>query len=35
MTVDHASLMRSDRGGHGMIYTEIKEEIKEGWNNSF
>lgn len=24
MTVDHASLMRSDRGEHGMIYTEIK-----------
>lgn len=23
MTVDHASLMRSDRGEHGMIYTEI------------
>lgn len=23
MTVDHASLMRSDRGKHGMIYTEI------------
>lgn len=24
MTVDHVSLMRSDRGEHGMIYTEIK-----------
>ena len=24
MTADHASLMRSDRGEHGMIYTEIK-----------
>ena len=23
MTIDHASLMRSDRGEHGMIYTEI------------
>ena len=23
MTVDHISLMRSDRGKHGMIYTEI------------
>ena len=23
MTVDHVSLMRSDRGRHGMIYTEI------------
>ena len=24
MTVDHISLMRSDRGKHGMIYTEIE-----------
>ena len=24
MTADHASLMRSDRSEHGMIYTEIK-----------
>lgn len=24
MTADHVSLMRSDRGEHGMIYTEIK-----------
>ena len=24
MTVDHASLMRSDRGEHGMLYTEIE-----------
>ena len=23
MTVDHISLMRSDRGKHGMIYTEV------------
>jgi 2'-5' RNA ligase len=23
MTVDHVSLMRSDRGKHGMIYTEL------------
>ena len=23
MTVDHISLMRSDRGKHGMIYTEL------------
>jgi 2'-5' RNA ligase len=23
MTVDHISLMRSDRGRHGMIYTEL------------
>ena len=25
MTVDRASLMRSDRGEHGMIYTELNE----------
>ena len=25
MTVDHLSLMRSERGKHGMIYTEITE----------
>ena len=23
MTVDHISLMRSERGRHGMIYTEL------------
>lgn len=25
MTVDHISLMRSDRGKHGMIYTELRD----------
>ena len=25
MTVDHVSLMRSDRGRHGMIYTELRQ----------
>lgn len=26
MTVEHISLMRSERGRHGMIYTEIKRQ---------
>ena len=29
MTVDHLSLMRADRGKHGMIYTEIARS--EAW----
>ena len=26
MTVDHISLMRSERGRHGMIYTEVRRQ---------
>lgn len=29
MTADHVSLMRSDRGEHGMIYTELKPDQVE------
>lgn len=30
MTVDHISLMRSDHGKHGMIYTEVGELLATG-----
>ena len=33
MTVDHVSLMRSDRGRHGMIYTEIRRSEPVGDND--
>lgn len=29
MTADHVSLMRSDRGEHGMIYTELDPNLEE------
>ena len=29
MTADHVSLMRSDRGEHGMIYTELNPNLEE------
>ena len=29
MTADHVSLMRSDRGEHGMIYTELNPILEE------
>ena len=29
MTADHASLMRSDRGEHGIIYTELNPNLEE------
>ncbi len=29
MTADHVSLMRSDRGEHGMIYTELGPNLEE------
>ena len=30
MTVDHISLMRSERGRHGMIYTEVRRQDASG-----
>ena len=32
MRVDHVSLMRSDRGKHGMIYTELRRS--EPWSDA-
>ena len=29
MTVTHASLMRSDRGKHGMVYTELRRSSED------